>query len=153
MFDTQYQQVKVAKLTDDPEAILEALHMETELQPREDELGNPQAVVRLDSKEDGIYAVVPDAVDPAVVTGAVDTHYATALAARQEEEQKAATMAANAATIRQRLLDGIKTADSHITTISGASPTAAQQKAALLFCLNGIKALARLELRALDSAD
>lgn len=63
------------------------------------------------------------------------------------------TNTTNEATIRQRLKDGLVTVDTHIANMSAASPTQAQQKAAVLFCLRGLKQLTRLELHQLDSAD
>lgn len=59
---------------------------------------------------------------------------------------------ATTAQILTNLLAGIAAADTHITNIEGAS-TPAQQKAALLFALKGLKQLARLQVHELTAAD
>lgn len=61
-----------------------------------------------------------------------------------------AVLDGNHATIVAALLAGMATADTHITNISAASPTPAEQKAALLFSLRASKQLARLALNLYD---
>lgn len=56
----------------------------------------------------------------------------------------------NQATILAALLAGMATADTHITKINAASPTPAEQKAALLFALKAVKQLGRLALDLYD---
>lgn len=73
-----------------------------------------------------------------------------ALAAEAEAE---IARLANADTIRDRLRDGIATADQHIAALEGANPTAAQLRAATLFAVRAVKALARLELSELDETE
>ena len=80
---------------------------------------------------------------------ALDAERATAASDAEADEAAATT----SQTLLDRLTQGIAEADTHIANISAASPTAAQQKQALLFALRGFKALARLQVRALDSAD
>lgn len=63
------------------------------------------------------------------------------------------TIRGNEELIRERLSQGIATINTHISNMEATSPTAAQQRAALLFALKASKNLARLALRALDSAD
>lgn len=76
-----------------------------------------------------------------------------ALAQREVDAATEVTVEANEVQIRQNILNGLVTLEGHIATISGATPTAAQQKAALLFCLRSVRYLAKLEVRALDSVD
>lgn len=63
-----------------------------------------------------------------------------------------ALRASTTTTIHDRLLDGLETADTHIANME-ATPSAAEQKAAMLFVLRGLKLLARLEIHELTSAD
>lgn len=59
----------------------------------------------------------------------------------------------NRETIIATLLAGMATADNHITKISAASPTPAEQKAALLFSLRASKQLGRLALKLYDGTE
>lgn len=59
----------------------------------------------------------------------------------------------NETAIRARLLDGLATADTHLAALEGATPTAAQLRAATIFALRAIKALTRLELDELEQSD
>lgn len=60
---------------------------------------------------------------------------------------------ANAKTIREQLTIGLVTVETHLTNLAAPAPTAAQQKAALIFSLKATKQLVRLALRALDQAN
>lgn len=102
------------------------------------------------------YRWVVDAENPqghlVEMTAAEETQRATDQAAGQARAAAYAILEANEDTIRDRLLTGLATADTHITAMEG-TPSAAQQKAAMLFVLKGMKQLARLELSALDATD
>lgn len=56
------------------------------------------------------------------------------------------------AQLRQQLTAGLAQVDAQLAILAG-TPTAAQQKAALVFALRALKQLARLQLRALDAVD
>ena len=55
-------------------------------------------------------------------------------------------------TLSNQLMAGFADINTHLAILNG-SPTAAQQKAALIFVFQAIKKLARLQLRILDSTD
>lgn len=103
-------------------------------------------VERLEGDDSFVAITVPEGQAEPPVAAVVAAHDAGAPHASE-------SVATNAAAVERKLQDALAAADTHITNIAAASPTAAQQKAALLFSLRAVKALLRRELQAFDAAD
>lgn len=84
------------------------------------------------------------------MTAAEEAQLATDRAAAAAEAAAEGIRDGNQATIIAALLAGMATADTHIANISAASPTPAEQKAAVLFALKAVKQLGRLALNLYD---
>lgn len=138
----------------DAAALHAALSQRPELQPIEDELGNPQTPFRIlaGEVEDDWIVEHPDAVAASLIEDAAAASlgiFATMQAAAAAAEQRDT----NAAAIRDDLVAGLATLDAHLAAMTGGAPTNAQVRDAVIFNLRATKRLARLMLGALDSAD